>query len=944
MHELFTACGEDCKERKMITDSFGFYHLTAEGVAKTNRIVVEVLPNVPGSKSFLKENTENLKDESFAFVSNVYLISTKVMEEFKPVSNEFPAIENGIQSAFDDGIVSAATNKLFGILRYGQELNAHSGSAAHIMSFFSDRTDIVAIKGLFNNEAHDVTISCWWQFLRTGKRSAWEYALKKSRNLIDLSTVWMNQNDWAIGLQGRHSMYPWSNSHITHSLAGGLSLFHFLTGSRRARQAIVNLGEASLKEYWDEYKVFGRYKSRETNNPQPTTTALRAHTAPWLNLMYVYELTRDPKYLIPIHKFLDTLTQIQREDGALPGTSVGIGEDGKLSEGSKFGSSQPSLWIALQKYIQLFGVSQSFKAFLLKFLQWELTADLDQSVVSKHQRKLALMAWAYRETNDPIYLIYYPTLSAQASSMSAHLARTHLPRTIGPYLLEVKRYIDGGGGEEALYTRFSQWLFTRDKQQCFGFSSEDNTPKEKDFSCIEVSVEQNSPLVLTLNEESDRSFLIHMKARYNNKHSETAVRVEVHSPVPNAQNETLLFFKEYCDKKNGCPNNNEIQRVDAERVELQVHRQNNPAYRADGERWGGENLTLKVKRDGVVGNYVIKVLPLAGAEGFSKNAIWRFTTSLSSTTELHTLSGIKANLKDPLLLKSSFGRFIYGNNPQAVRSLKLETENYFSALLRLDLNLLPHGEVAGQDFVSIWKQSYEFVGDGELLPTPGIVQSYIPFGLTHGLNFGESKHQLVRLSESNGNNAQIALNGRYFLEKVNILNADFEQTQPQADNIFSGWTSPEHENFTVTLENKVIEGTTSVLLQTPSSTLSQTLVGQIQAGDTLVLRIMGQSSHSTGCFIGYKPIIETINAGDVLDPVGESIRKKHKMPGPNDPILKEVAITVQTKSNVTQHPIRVTGFQLTIGSYTNIVPAISDGDELDCRFDFIELYIMKRAE
>ena len=111
------------------------------------------------------------------------------------------------------------------------------------------------------------------------------------RHQIDIDSISYSQDPLRCGAIAPHSRdHVRGATYPSHMWITGMTLYHYLTGDPDAREAAIAQAEVNL-----------RFIEKRWN---ATTLTGREHGWPILNLGFVYELTRDPKYLAGAMKLI----------------------------------------------------------------------------------------------------------------------------------------------------------------------------------------------------------------------------------------------------------------------------------------------------------------------------------------------------------------------------------------------------------------------------------------------------------------------------------------------------------------------------------------------------------------------------------------------------------------------------------------------------------------
>ncbi|MEC8024172.1 MAG: hypothetical protein VX223_09585, partial [Myxococcota bacterium] len=276
LDDFVETCGDLCTSRWMIYDSRGDYRRTAQGIAKTHWLAVSAIPGT------VEPIIGAVDAEPFVRIAPEYIASTEVFGRYFPATEgRFEDIESFIEEAY--GALQGDAPPLYGVLRNGVHYNQHAKTV--LATAHSENNEPEKYLGFYNQEAHDIVDMLWWRYLRTGSRASYVEAIRSSRYTADLLTVWDYAEPGRVGLQRRHSLYPWSDISPSHTLTGGVLTAHLLSGLNRYRDAVILGGQAALAHYSEDSGLFSALPVAAYPEVANSGTSLRGHTALWHSAM-----------------------------------------------------------------------------------------------------------------------------------------------------------------------------------------------------------------------------------------------------------------------------------------------------------------------------------------------------------------------------------------------------------------------------------------------------------------------------------------------------------------------------------------------------------------------------------------------------------------------------------------------------------------------------------
>ena len=179
-----------------------------------------------------------------AIVDPGYLCGTRALGHFLPAGEpRFAELDTLLTAMFERSLVEPLVRcRRYGMMLHGQMVNAHTGrhgavTADLVYRLYKDTAPEKALRhvGPYGNEALDILMGPWGQFLRTGERRYLRQAQVAARNVADVSFVHAYPGDEDnIGCIHYHGPHVWSNAlNRSHSVVGSFMADYYLTGNRR---------------------------------------------------------------------------------------------------------------------------------------------------------------------------------------------------------------------------------------------------------------------------------------------------------------------------------------------------------------------------------------------------------------------------------------------------------------------------------------------------------------------------------------------------------------------------------------------------------------------------------------------------------------------------------------------------------------------------------------
>ena len=281
----------------------------ATGLAKTHEFWLDVRPEAVDDRA-AEQWAAFVQTPPIAPPEPEYTCGTGVLRIMHPRDVErFGEVEKGLEAMFDnllDGPV--AVDRLYGMIDYGDLLNAHGRAHGYTYRVFKDdpNVKITDLIGWFNNECFDNNYTQWSNFLRTGERKYWRLAEAYSEHLEDVDTIHVDPlHPGSVGLTHYHNILHWSaNPSPSHTQIQGWLTHYFVTGNRRALEVAREAAENALRCQEPAGMVSNRHG-----------VLRREYTAPMGNLCLFYQTTWEEKFGDCARRSLDVFLEAQLESG-----------------------------------------------------------------------------------------------------------------------------------------------------------------------------------------------------------------------------------------------------------------------------------------------------------------------------------------------------------------------------------------------------------------------------------------------------------------------------------------------------------------------------------------------------------------------------------------------------------------------------------------------------
>lgn len=290
---------------------------TGIGAAKTTEIILRFTPG-PVSPAEAAAFAAAVQEPLFAIVDPGYLCGTGVLGHFLPAGEpRFAELDRFLTAILDRSMIEPLERcRRYGMMMNGQMVNAHTGrhgppAADLVYQLYKDTAPDKALRhvGPYGNEALDIVMGVWGQFLRTGERRYLRQAQVTARAVADVSFVHAYPGDEDnIGCIHYHGPHVWSNSlNRSHSVIGAFMADYYLTGNRRSREVALEAADGIVNNKLEPCGIVNCFAALH-----------REFTGPLSILMEAYQLTWHEKYGDPARRSLAWLLRAVRTPGCLP--------------------------------------------------------------------------------------------------------------------------------------------------------------------------------------------------------------------------------------------------------------------------------------------------------------------------------------------------------------------------------------------------------------------------------------------------------------------------------------------------------------------------------------------------------------------------------------------------------------------------------------------------
>jgi hypothetical protein len=287
---------------------------TGIGAAKTTEIVLRFAGG-PLSNADAAAFGATVQEPLAGIVDPHYLCGTNVFGPFLPAGHpEFAELDRDL-TAFHEWIHVRSTERCrrYGMFMHGHMINAHSPGCpdAVLNAFINTDEPEKALRhvGPFGNEALDMVLAVWGQFLRTGDRHHLRQAQLASRATADTSFVHVFPgHEENVGCIHYHGPHVWSNAlNRSHSETGSFAVDYYVTGNRRLREIALEAADGLVDNKLEPCGIITSF-----------ATITREFLGPLQILIAAYQMTWHEKYGTPAERSLNWLLRTVRTPGFFP--------------------------------------------------------------------------------------------------------------------------------------------------------------------------------------------------------------------------------------------------------------------------------------------------------------------------------------------------------------------------------------------------------------------------------------------------------------------------------------------------------------------------------------------------------------------------------------------------------------------------------------------------
>lgn len=286
---------------------------TGIGAAKTTELALRFTAG-PVASDEAAAFARTVQEPLAGIVDPDYLCGTDVFERFLPAGHPlFADLDRDLDVLFEQGLVEPIERcRRYGMMMFGQMVNVHTPPGPDaVYQLYKDTEPEKALRyvGPFNNEASDMVLSTWGQFLRTGERRHLRWAQRASHAVADVSFVHACPgHEENVGCLHYHGPHVWANAlNRAHSEVGFMMADYYLTGNRRMLEVALEVADGLLRDKIEPCGVVNVF-----------TAWSREFTGPLSVLMEAYQLTWHEKYGDPAQRSLNWLLRATRTPGHFP--------------------------------------------------------------------------------------------------------------------------------------------------------------------------------------------------------------------------------------------------------------------------------------------------------------------------------------------------------------------------------------------------------------------------------------------------------------------------------------------------------------------------------------------------------------------------------------------------------------------------------------------------
>ncbi len=284
---------------------------TGIGAAKTTEVVLHFSEG-PVTNATASAFAAAVQEPLAGIVDPNYLCGTDAFGYFLPAGHpQFADLDRFLTELFEKIMIEPLVRcRRYGMMLHGHLVNAHGAPTPLLYHCYKDTAPEKAFRyvGPFGNEAQDLALGCWGQFLRTGERRYLRQAQVTAGAIADVSFVHAYPgHEERIGCIHYHGPHQWSNGLCwSHSEIGFMMSGYYLTGNRRLLEVGLEVANGVL----DKMVPCGILKS--------FSALYREFTGPLSILIQAYEATWHEKYGTPAARSLNWLLRTVRTPGWFP--------------------------------------------------------------------------------------------------------------------------------------------------------------------------------------------------------------------------------------------------------------------------------------------------------------------------------------------------------------------------------------------------------------------------------------------------------------------------------------------------------------------------------------------------------------------------------------------------------------------------------------------------
>lgn len=285
---------------------------------------------------YLRLNEESIPDEEAASLARTVQspLMVRADPEYMCQTGAFPHVYPAGDSRFEEtdaGLEDiyrmvakdpVERCRLYGKMRYGDMVCAHSGGAAGLAYlYYKDEDPEKALRyvGAYHNEVADQITATWHAFVRTGSRENFFIAKQFSETAADVAFIHAHPtNPEKVGLSRRHNGHVWSGTPVqSHTVIRGLLINYYLTGNHR----LLDVATEAADRIVSNQEPAGILSNREGG-------LTRSFTTPLSVLLDAYQATWEEQYGILAERSLNWLLRTIEEPPMFPTTLRTAGERG----------------------------------------------------------------------------------------------------------------------------------------------------------------------------------------------------------------------------------------------------------------------------------------------------------------------------------------------------------------------------------------------------------------------------------------------------------------------------------------------------------------------------------------------------------------------------------------------------------------------------------------